>query len=55
MQTLIVTHAFGPYAKGARITDAQKVQEHRDSPNVVPVNEPDPPAPDAREAEAAPA
>ncbi|KAF1003117.1 MAG: hypothetical protein GAK28_04918 [Luteibacter sp.] len=45
---LIVSEAFGDYAKGDRITDAAKVAEILDSPsavNVLPINVPDAPAP----------
>jgi len=35
MLALVVTHAFGNYAKGDQITDPALVEELKDSPNVV--------------------
>ena len=42
---LIVSEAFGDYAKGDRVTDAAKVAEILDSPSaghVLPIDAPDP-------------
>lgn len=50
---LIVSEAFGDYAKGDRITDATKVEEILGSPSaghVLPINAPDP-APKGRGAD----